>query len=107
MYFHETDVHELKDAMKKGQVQTHSYLSTLNFLFIFTSVQSQLEFLTLTGIIFGALMQGYICANSIYVYLIENIETEPLDFSHSAYKIDDDYGDEVKKDGLAEKTTQA
>lgn len=52
---------------------------------IFASMQSLLEFLTLTGIIFNALMQGYIGINSIYVYLIENIETEPLDFSDSAY----------------------
>ena len=48
-------------------------------------MQSQLEFLTLTGVIFNALMQGYICANSIYVYLIQNIENEPLDLSHSAF----------------------
>lgn len=31
-------------------------------------------------------MQGYVGANSIYVYLIENIENEPLDFSGSAFK---------------------
>ena len=54
-------------------------------------------------------MQGYICANSIYVFLIENIETEPLDFSHSAYKVDEDYNDTNEppkegKEGLAEKT---
>lgn len=41
--------------------------------------------MTLTGVIFNALMQGYVGANSIYVYLIENIENEPLDFSHSAF----------------------
>jgi hypothetical protein len=53
-------------------------------------------------------MQGYICANSIYVYLIENIETEPLDFSHSAYKVEEDYSEnEVKREGLTEKTNQA
>ena len=33
-------------------------------------------------------MQGYVGANSIYVYLIENIENEPLDFSGSAFKQD-------------------
>ena len=48
-------------------------------------MQSQLEFLTLTGIIFNALMQGYVCANSIYVYLIHDIEKEPLDLSTSAF----------------------
>jgi len=35
-----------------------------------------MEFLTLTGIICNALMQGYVCANSIYVFLIENLEKE-------------------------------
>ena len=52
---------------------------------IFASMQSQLEFLTLTGVIFNALMQGYVCANSIYVYLIQNIENEPMDLSDSAF----------------------
>ena len=63
-------------------------MEAFNIFNILSSVQSQLEFLTLTGIIFGALMQGYICINSIYVYLIENIENEPLDFSHSAFRVD-------------------
>lgn len=53
-------------------------------------------------------MQGYICANSIYVFLIENIETEPLDFTHSAYKVEQDYGENGPKsegiEGLADKT---
>jgi hypothetical protein len=50
-------------------------------------MEDQLEFLTLTGIIFNGLMSGYVCANSIYVYLIENIETAPLDISTSAFTI--------------------
>lgn len=40
-----------------------------NLLF---SNNSRLEFLTLIGIIFNALMQGYICSNAIYTYLIKN-----------------------------------
>jgi len=54
-------------------------------LSFYLSTEEQLEFLTLTGIIFNALMSGYVCANSIYVYLIENIETAPLDISSSAF----------------------
>lgn len=38
-----------------------------------TALSAQMEFLTLTGIIFNAMMQGYVCSNSIYVFLIENI----------------------------------
>jgi len=48
-------------------------------------MEDQLQFLTLTGIIFNGLMSGYVCANSIFVYLIENIETAPLDISTSAF----------------------
>ena len=59
-----------------------------NLLSFYASTEEQLEFLTLTGIIFNALMQGYVCVNSIYVYLIENIETAPLDFSASAFSQD-------------------
>ena len=62
-----------------------TWAQAASFATIFSSMQSQLEFLTLTGVIFNALMQGYICANSIYVYLIQNIENEPLDLSHSAF----------------------
>ena len=39
-------------------------------------------------------MQGYVGANSIFVYLIENIENQPLDFSGSAFKKDDRLDDE-------------
>ena len=48
-------------------------------------MQSQLEFLTLTGVIFNALMQGYVCVNSVYTFLIENIYRSPQDFSQSAF----------------------
>jgi hypothetical protein len=62
------------------------YLALISGLLSFyASMEDQLEFLTLTGIIFNALMSGYVCANSIYVYLIENIETAPLDISASAF----------------------
>ena len=57
-----------------------SALSAFDF-----DLQSQLEFLTLTGVIFNGLMQGYICANSIYVYMFENLENEPIDLSNSAF----------------------
>lgn len=43
---------------------------------IATAISAQMEFLTLTGIILNALMQGYVCSNSIYVFLIENIEKD-------------------------------
>ena len=52
---------------------------------MFGSMQSQLEFLTLTGVIFNALMQGYVCVNTIYQFLIENIYQSPQDFSKSAF----------------------
>ena len=41
--------------------------SFFNFI---SSSNTQLEFFTLIGIIFNALMQGYVCVNSIYLYLI-------------------------------------
>lgn len=59
-----------------------------NLLSFYASTEEQLEFLTLTGIIFNALMQGYLCVNSIYDYLIENIETAPYDISASAFSVD-------------------
>ena len=34
-------------------------------------------------------MQGYVAVNSIFVYLIENIETAPLDISASAISADE------------------
>ena len=43
-----------------------------------SSSNTQLEFFTLIGIIFNALMQGYVCVNSIYVYLIQNLEDDPF-----------------------------
>jgi hypothetical protein len=62
------------------------YLATISgVLSFYASTEEQLEFLTLTGLIFNALMQGYVCVNSIFVYLIENIETAPLDISTSAF----------------------
>ena len=62
------------------------YLTTISgVLSFYASTEDQLEFLTLTGLIFNALMQGYVCVNSIFVYLIENIETAPLDISASAF----------------------
>jgi hypothetical protein len=47
------------------------------------------------------MMQGYVCINSIYLFLIENIENEPLDISHSTYNADnkkDDDDNQEKKD---------
>ena len=37
---------------------------------LITSSNTQLEFFTLVGILFNALMQGYVCVNSVYTYLI-------------------------------------
>lgn len=37
------------------------------------STSAQLEFLTLLGIIINGVMQGYVTANTIYVFLIENV----------------------------------
>ena len=65
------------------------YLATISGLLSFyASTEDQLEFLTLTGLIFNALMQGYVAVNSIFVYLIENIKTAPLDISASAFSAD-------------------
>lgn len=50
------------------------------------STNSQLEFLTLIGIILNAFMQGYVCANHIYVYLIQDIERNP-----NSIELDDTY----------------
>jgi hypothetical protein len=41
---------------------------------ILTSSKAQLEFFTLLGIILNGLMQGYVTSNTIYVFLIENLE---------------------------------
>ena len=86
-----------------------TWIEAMNFLEIFKSVDSQLEFLTLTGIIFAGMMQGYICINSIYVFLIENIENEPLDFTHSAYASENKVEDATAKNKVeaTEKLTQA
>ena len=40
-----------------------------------SSQNTQLEFFTLIGVIFSALMQGYVCVNSIYVFLIQKLES--------------------------------
>jgi hypothetical protein len=37
---------------------------------LIVSSSTQLEFFILIGIIFNALMQGYVCVNSIYIFLI-------------------------------------
>jgi len=50
----------------------------------------------LTGVIFNAFMQGYLCANSIYVFLIENIEAQLLEFSKSVFSAMDDETGESK-----------
>ena len=41
---------------------------------ILTSSSAQIEFFTLLGIILNGLMQGYATSNTIYVFLIENLE---------------------------------
>ena len=41
---------------------------------ILTSTNAQLEFLTLLGIIINGIMQGYVTSNTIYRFLLENIE---------------------------------
>jgi hypothetical protein len=53
-----------------------------SILDLISSSNTQLEFFTLIGIIFNALMQGYVCINSIYVFLIQNLEEEPSGVSH-------------------------
>ncbi len=55
-----------------------------------------MEFLTLTGIIFNALMQGYVCANSIYVYLIENIEKEFLSHQNVAFGLEESSSNDLE-----------
>ena len=55
-----------------------------------------MEFLTLTGIIFNALMQGYVCANSIYVYLIENIENEFLSHQNVAFGLEESSSNDLE-----------
>ena len=40
---------------------------------ILFSSNTRLEFLTLIGIIMNAFMQGFVCTNTIYVYLMEDI----------------------------------
>lgn len=54
--------------------------------FIATQISAQMEFLTLTGIILNAMMQGYVCANSIYVYLIEDVEKELEKYQKESFK---------------------
>ena len=61
--------------------------------------------MTLTGIIFNGMMQGYVGANSIFVYLIENIENEPFDHSGSVYSKVDDF--EAGSSGGAEQFHKA
>lgn len=41
---------------------------------IVKSTNSQLEFLTLLGIIMNGIMQGYVTSNTVYRFLVENIE---------------------------------
>ena len=45
---------------------------------ILLSTNKQLECLTLLGIILNGLMQGYVTSNTVYVFLIENIEDKLL-----------------------------
>ena len=58
---------------------------------MFSSGKSQLEFLTLVGILLNGFMQGYVCSNHIYTYFIENLEANPYgnsqinDYSTDAY----------------------
>ena len=83
------------DGDEGTQEDPNTYFTLLvSLMTIFTSIDTQLEFITLTGVIFNAFMQGYLCANSIYVFLIENIESELLEFSKSTYSIahDDESG---------------
>lgn len=62
---------------KKGvvsQIQGHEQEYWDQFMKILTSTKAQLEFFTLLGIILNGLMQGYVTSNTIYVFLIENLE---------------------------------
>lgn len=58
---------------------------------LFKSGKSQLELLTLIGILLNGFMQGYVCSNHIYTYYIENLEANPYgnsqinDYSNDAY----------------------
>ena len=54
--------------------QPRKIIRLFNFI---SSSNTQLEFFTIIGILFNALMQGYVCVNSIYVYLIQNLEQNP------------------------------
>lgn len=55
-----------------GAINDHPL--TQNLKKILTSSSAQLEFLTLMGIIVNGVMQGYATSNTIYVFLIENLE---------------------------------
>ena len=43
---------------------------------ILISSSSRLEFLTLCGIILNGFMQGYVCSNTIYTYIFENLDKQ-------------------------------
>ena len=58
---------------------------------MFKSNKSQLEFLTLVGILLNGFMQGYVCSKHIYTFFIENLDTNPYsnsqinDYSNDSY----------------------
>ena len=49
----------------------------VSVLSLITSSNTQLEFFTLIGIIFNAIMQGYVAVNSIYTFLVQDITVPP------------------------------
>lgn len=57
-------------------VDPHQERKLIKVVNLISSSTTQLEFFTLFGIIFNALMQGYVCVNSIYIYLIQDIEAD-------------------------------
>lgn len=66
------------DTGKPGVISLDTPKAEPTFYNFISSSNTQLEFFTLIGIIFNALMQGYVCVNSIYVYLIQNLEEDPF-----------------------------
>ena len=72
------------DSTSKGHVKP-------SFFSFISSSSTQLEFFTLIGIIFNALMQGYVCVNSIYVYLLQDLEQDPSGFYQRGNAVEDDF----------------
>ena len=75
------------DTYIEHDISSQSFFEILwkSVTLIATALSAQIEFLTLTGIIFNALMQGYVCSNSVHVYLVENIEYDLKNQQKSSY----------------------